>query len=147
GQDGVQPAPDVTPDKQPLRTQRPHQRVLHQIVGDVGIACEGTRIAAQRRDHGFDTLAKRTHDGSVVSSLLAPANHASTSVQNNTIKTALFRLSGIEVNTPTGVPKLGCTEKERWYTQYASSSATDELNGAIFSFDAGQARGGSRRCQ
>jgi len=61
GQDGVEPAPDVAAEKQPFRTQRPHQRVLHQIVGDIGIARQRARVAAQGRNHGFDTLAKHGH--------------------------------------------------------------------------------------
>ena len=61
GQDGVEPAPDVAAEKQFFRAQRAHQRVLHQIVGDVGVARQRPRVAAQRRYHGFDTLAKRSH--------------------------------------------------------------------------------------
>jgi hypothetical protein len=61
GQNGVEPAPDIAAEKQPLRAQRPHQRVLHQVVGDVGIARQRPCVAAQRRDHGFDVIAKRGH--------------------------------------------------------------------------------------
>ncbi len=69
GQDGVEPAPDVASQKQPFRAQCPHQRVLDQIVGDVGIARQRARIPAQRRNHGFDTAAKRGHRRPIVGSV------------------------------------------------------------------------------
>jgi len=33
----------------------------YQIVGDVGVARQRTRVAAQGRNHGFDTLAEFAH--------------------------------------------------------------------------------------
>jgi len=69
GQDGVEPAPEVTAEKTAVSERSaPHQRILHQIVGDIGVARERARIAAQRWDHVFDTLAKCAHFSSVLGS-------------------------------------------------------------------------------
>jgi hypothetical protein len=42
--------------KQMFRPQRPHQRVLNEIVSELGVAGERPRIASQRRDRSFDSL-------------------------------------------------------------------------------------------
>ena len=39
-----------------LGAQRPHQRVLHQVVGGFRVARERTGITPERRDRGFDAL-------------------------------------------------------------------------------------------
>ena len=62
GQDRVEPAPDIAAVKQMLGAQRAHQRVLHQIVGRLGVARQRARVAAQRRDRRLNALAKTAHD-------------------------------------------------------------------------------------
>jgi hypothetical protein len=47
--------------KQVLGTQRPHQRILHQIVGNIAVASERARIAPQRRNRRLDILAEPAH--------------------------------------------------------------------------------------
>src|SRR5262249_44705641 len=42
--------------EQMLRSQRPHQRVLDQIVGQLDVAGERPRVASQCRNRGFDVL-------------------------------------------------------------------------------------------
>lgn len=54
GQDRIEPAPDVAAMNSFSRAQRAHQRVLHQVVGNIGIARQRLRIAAQCGDHGFE---------------------------------------------------------------------------------------------
>jgi hypothetical protein len=44
-----------------LRSQRAHQRVLYQIVGNLGVARERARITTQRRDRRLDALPKSAH--------------------------------------------------------------------------------------
>ena len=44
-----------------LGTQCAHQRVLHQIVRELGVARQRPRIAAQRRDRRLDALAESAH--------------------------------------------------------------------------------------
>ena len=61
GQDRVEPASNVAAMKQMLGAQRPHQRVLHQIVGGFGVARQRPRIAPQRRNRRLDILVKRAH--------------------------------------------------------------------------------------
>src|SRR5262249_42313790 len=73
GQDGVEPAPHVAAEEQSFRAQRAHQRILHQVVGDIGVARERAGIAAQGRNHGFETLAKRAHGDSVFGSVFTRA--------------------------------------------------------------------------
>ena len=46
--------------KQVLGTQRPHQRVLHEVVGRLGVAGERPRVAPQRRYGRLDLLLKFT---------------------------------------------------------------------------------------
>ena len=58
GQDRIEPTAYVAAVKQVLRTQGAHQRVLHQVVGDVGIAGERARVTAQCRDRRLDVLPK-----------------------------------------------------------------------------------------
>ena len=54
----VHPAAHVAAVEQVLGAQRAHQRVLHQIVGDVGVAGERARVATQRGDCRLDILAE-----------------------------------------------------------------------------------------
>ena len=44
--------------EQVLGPQRPHQRVLHQIVGQLGVAGQRARVAPQRRNRRLDALPK-----------------------------------------------------------------------------------------
>ena len=44
-----------------LGAQRPHQRVLHQIVGGLGVAGQRPRVAPQGRNRRLDILVKRAH--------------------------------------------------------------------------------------
>src|SRR5262249_21744369 len=46
GQNRIEPASNVATVKKMLRPQRPHQRVLHEIVGKLAITRERTRITA-----------------------------------------------------------------------------------------------------
>src|SRR5450830_1414122 len=59
GEDRVQPAAHVAAMEQMLRAQRPHQRVLNQIVGDVGIPRQRAGIPPQRRDRRLNVLPER----------------------------------------------------------------------------------------
>ena len=61
GQDRVEPAPHLAAVKQMLGAQRPDQRVLHQVVGDLGVARQRPRIAAQRRNGRLDITVKCVH--------------------------------------------------------------------------------------
>src|SRR5580700_11310106 len=60
GQDRVKPCPHVSIVKQMLGTQRPHQRVLDDIVGGFAVAGQRPRIPPQRRNRGLDPLPKFT---------------------------------------------------------------------------------------
>src|SRR5262249_8642923 len=56
GQNRIEPAANAATVKLMLRPQRPHQRVLHEIVGKLAITRERTRITAPSRQHGLDRL-------------------------------------------------------------------------------------------
>src|ERR1700722_6270884 len=118
GQDGVEPAPDIAAQKQPFQTQRPRQRVLHQIVGDVDVARQRTRIPAQRRNHGFDTLAKRGHCSSImVRSGRRPLSAASTPHTTNTSARPLFRWLRLrEADNRIRGADWDCTGRGGWCT-------------------------------
>ena len=47
--------------KQMFGPQRPHQRILNEIVGELGIAGERARIAPQGRNGRFDPLSETAH--------------------------------------------------------------------------------------
>ena len=69
GQDGVEPAAHVAAVEQMLCAQRPHQRVLDQIVGKLGIARERTGVASERRNCSGNSRAKPAHRGRHFSAL------------------------------------------------------------------------------
>ena len=84
GQDRVEPAPDVAAVKQMLGAQRPHQRVLHEIVGGLGVARQRARIAAQRRYRRLDVLVKRATRHAASRSAVSPGTHTGR-CSNNTV--------------------------------------------------------------
>ena len=65
--------------KQMLLPQRPHQRVLNEIVGKLGIAGERPRIASQRRDRSLDSLPESDQrvlpSNSTAAQRLSPIHH------------------------------------------------------------------------
>ena len=77
GQDRIQPTPDIAAMEQVFGAQRAHQRVLHKIVGDLGIARERPRIASQRRNRYLDALTKSAH-GLLPSIRARPGAHRQT---------------------------------------------------------------------
>src|SRR3954471_712356 len=61
GQDCVEPAAHIAAVKEMLRAKRPHQRVLHEIVGQFGVVSQRPGIAPQRRNCTLDALLESAH--------------------------------------------------------------------------------------
>src|SRR5438128_1791506 len=47
--------------KQMLRSQRADQRILHQVICGLGVACQRARVAPQRGNRRLDALLETAH--------------------------------------------------------------------------------------